>query len=112
MSAVSPYITWRYYLLFSQWGAAGDLTQEAHNDEGDLYCHLSRCILSLHSIFEGTSVTTVQALSLIGIYNFFSANTQTLEAPWKLLSLSFSLASSVGASIILGSSPLTFWFIF
>lgn len=92
-------------------GAAGDLVQEAHNDEGDLYCHLSRCVLSLHSIFEGTSVATVQALSLIGVYNFFSANTQTLEAPWKLLSLSFSLASSVSATVIFGSSPLTIFFI-
>lgn len=89
-------------------GAAGNLTQEAHNDEGDLYCHLSRCVLGLHSIFEGTSMATVQALSLIGIYNFFSASTQTLESSWKLLSLSFCLASSVSATIFFRSLSLTF----
>lgn len=79
-------------------GAAGDLTQEASNEEGELYRQLARCALSLHNIFEGTSTATVQALSLVGTYDFFSANAETLESSWKMLSLAMYLASSVSVS--------------
>lgn len=85
-------------------GAAGDLTQEAFNEEGELYRHLARCALSLHNIFEGTSTATVQALSLVGAYDFFSANAETLETSWKMLSLTMCLASSVSVGPLCANS--------
>ena len=86
-------------LLFAVFaaGSAGDLTQEAHNEEGELFRHLSRSALGLHSIFDGTSMATVQALSLVGAYDFFSASAQTLESAWKTQSLAMCLASSVSS---------------
>lgn len=84
-------------------GATGDLTQEAANEEGWVYWHLARCALSLHNIFEGTSTSTVQALSLVGAYDFFSDNTQTLEATWKIQSLAMCLASSVSVQKYTGN---------
>lgn len=76
-------------------GAMGDLTQEACNEEGELYRQLSRTALSLHSIFEGTSLATIQTISLLGLYEFFNCSVHTLDAAWKMQALSFSLASSV-----------------
>ena len=76
-------------------GAAGDLTLEPQNEEGELYRQLGRTALSLHSIFEGTSLVTVQALALISVYDFFSCSTQTLDSAWKMVSMALCLASSV-----------------
>ena len=76
-------------------GAIGDLAAEKPSEEGELYRQLARTALSLHSIFEGTSLATIQAVSLIGLYEFFSSNTRTLESAWKMQALSFSLGSSV-----------------
>lgn len=76
-------------------GSAGDMTMEPYSAEGELYRQLGRAALSLHSIFDGTSLVTVQALSLIATYDFFSCNTQTLDTAWKLVSMALCLASSV-----------------
>lgn len=76
-------------------GAMGDLTKDICNEEGELYRQLARTALSLQSIFEGTSLATVQAVAMIGSYEFFSCSTHTMESAWKMQTLSFSLASSV-----------------
>lgn len=76
-------------------GSMGDLTLETTNEEGELFRQLSRTALSLQSIFEGTSLATVQAVALLGLYEFFSCSSRTLESAWKMQALSFSLASSV-----------------
>lgn len=76
-------------------GAAGDLTLEACNEEGEMYQHLARCALSLHSVFEGTSLATVQAIALIGTYDMHSASAHTVESAFKLLSLSLCLGITV-----------------
>lgn len=76
-------------------GSMGDLTLETTNEEGELFRQLSRAALSLQSIFEGTSLATVQAVALLGLYEFFSCSSRTLESAWKMQALSFSLASSV-----------------
>ena len=82
-------------------GAAGDLTLDACNEEGETYHQLARSALSLHSIFEGTSLTTVQAVALIGTYDVYTAGSQTIESAYKMHSLAFCLGISVGKS----SSP-------
>lgn len=76
-------------------GSMGDLTLETANEEGELFRQLSRTALSLQSIFEGTSLATVQAVALLGLYEFFSCSSRTLDSAWKMQALSFSLASSV-----------------
>lgn len=78
-------------------GAAGDLTLEACNEEGETYWQLARSALSLHSIFEGTSLTTVQAVALIGVYDIHSASVQTIESAFKLLTLALCLGISVSS---------------
>lgn len=40
-------------------GAAGDLTLEACDEEDETYRQLAKSALSLHSVFEGTSLATV-----------------------------------------------------
>lgn len=76
-------------------GAAGDLTLDACNEEGETYRQLARSALSLHSVFEGTSLTTVQALALVGVYDVFNAGSQTIESAYKLHSLALCLGVSV-----------------
>lgn len=80
-------------------GAMGDLTMETCNEESEYYRQLARSALSLESIFEGTSMATVQAISLLGLYEFFNCSTLTLESAWKMQALSYSLASSVCLSL-------------
>lgn len=81
-------------------GAAGDLTLEACNDEGETYRQLAQSALSLHSVFEGTSLATVQAVAIIGAYGIFSASAQTIESPFKLLTLALSLGITVSLHIV------------
>lgn len=76
-------------------GAAGDLTLEACNEEGETYRQLAWSALSIRSIFEGTSLATVQAVALIGAYDIYNAGSQTIESAYKLHSLAMCLAVSV-----------------
>lgn len=76
-------------------GAAGDLTLDACNEEGETYRQLARSALSLHSVFEGTSLATVQAVGLIGAYDVCSASLQSIELPFKMLTLALSLGITV-----------------
>lgn len=80
-------------------GAAGDLTLDACNEEGETYRQLARSALSLHSVFEGTSLATVQAVALIGAYDFHSASAQTIESAFKLLSLAHCLGVTVSSHL-------------
>lgn len=86
-------------LLFAVFacGAAGDLTLEACNEEGETYRQLARSALSLHSVFEGTSLATVQAVALIGAFDVFSASMETIETPFKMLTLALSLGITVSS---------------
>lgn len=76
-------------------GAAGDLTMESCNEEGEMYKHLARSALGMHSVFEGTSLATVQALALVGAYDLYSASTETIESAFKLLGLAHCLGITV-----------------
>lgn len=91
-------------------GAMADLTQDSCNEEGELYHRLSRTALGLQSIFEGTSLATVQAVALTGLYEFFSCSTSTLDSASKLQSLSFFLATSVRLCSALTYYTLVDWY--
>ncbi|THH08783.1 hypothetical protein EW145_g2474 [Phellinidium pouzarii] len=77
-------------------GAVADLTLPPYNDEAHLYHHLSRAALSLKSLFDGTTLFTVQAVMLVGTYDLFSCRKDSLEGTYKMLSFGISLASSIG----------------
>lgn len=96
-------------LLFAVFacGATGDLTMDACNEEGETYKQLARSALSLYSIFEGTSLVTVQALALIGAYDLYSASTETIEAAFKLLALAHCLGISVSPFHVHHNSSLS-----
>lgn len=79
-------------------GAAGDLTQNQYNEEAETYHHMARAALGLKSIFDGATLATVQATSLLGAYTVFSARRQNLETAWLLFNISFILAGSVSVS--------------
>ncbi|KAI5115972.1 hypothetical protein M0805_001503 [Coniferiporia weirii] len=82
-------------MIFSA-GAIADLTLPPCNDEAELYYHLSRAALGLKSVFERTTLVTVQAVVLVGTYDLFSCRKSSLEGTYKLLGFGLSLASSLG----------------
>ncbi|KAL5527775.1 hypothetical protein ACEPAG_6576 [Sanghuangporus baumii] len=77
-------------------GAVADLTLPLWNEEADLYYHLASTAIGLRSVFDGTSLHTIQALAVLGSYDIFSCRKGSLEGTWKLISFCISLASSIG----------------
>ncbi|KAL5507868.1 hypothetical protein ACEPAH_5486 [Sanghuangporus vaninii] len=69
-------------------GAAADLTLPPWNEEADLYHHLASTAIGLRSVFDGTSLHTVQTLAVLGSYDIFSCRKNSLEGTWKLISFS------------------------
>ncbi|OCB85402.1 hypothetical protein A7U60_g7410 [Sanghuangporus baumii] len=69
-------------------GAVADLTLPPWNEEADLYYHLASTAIGLRSVFDGTSLHTVQALAVLGSYDIFSCRKNSLEGTWKLISFS------------------------
>ncbi|KAI8996651.1 fungal-specific transcription factor domain-containing protein [Trametes punicea] len=68
-----------------------------HNNEATMYYQLTRAALSLEPVLERPpSVTTVQTLSLMGIYQGMVADEHSIETTWALMGLSSKLAQSVG----------------
>ncbi|KAL5524585.1 hypothetical protein ACEPAF_9725 [Sanghuangporus sanghuang] len=77
-------------------GAVADLTLPPWNEEADLYYRLAWMGFSLRSIFDGTSLQTIQALAIIASYDVFSCRRNSLEGTCKMISYSMSLAVSIG----------------
>ncbi|KAI0761390.1 fungal-specific transcription factor domain-containing protein [Trametes elegans] len=68
-----------------------------HNAEAARYYQLTRAALSLEPVLDRPpSVTTVQTLSLMGIYQGLVADEHSIETTWALMGLSSKLAQSVG----------------
>ncbi|EIW53168.1 uncharacterized protein TRAVEDRAFT_39946 [Trametes versicolor FP-101664 SS1] len=67
-----------------------------NNEEAATYYQLTRAALSLEPVLDRPpSVTTVQALSLMGIYQGMVADEHSIETTWALMGLSSKLAQSV-----------------
>ncbi|OCB89593.1 hypothetical protein A7U60_g3191 [Sanghuangporus baumii] len=79
-------------------GAAGDLTLPPSNSEGKTYHTLALAALNTHSVMSpgGASLETVQTITLIAQYDFFSGDKSTLEAGWKIVSFALIVAASIG----------------
>lgn len=82
------------YMVFAA-GAAADLTLPPYNAEAERYRHLARAALSIKSVFDGGSLSVVQAIFLMGTYDVVSGRINSMESAWKM----FCLASSLGASV-------------
>ncbi|KAI0372583.1 hypothetical protein BV20DRAFT_1015373 [Pilatotrama ljubarskyi] len=68
-----------------------------HNDEATRYYQLTRAALSLEPVLDRPpSVTTVQTLSLMGIYQGLVADEHSIETTWALMGLASKLAQSIG----------------
>ncbi len=76
-------------------GAAGDLTLTPYNSEAETYRQLARATLGLKNIFDGASLSAVQAVCMLGMFDIVSGRHNTLETAWKMLCLGFSLSASV-----------------
>lgn len=76
-------------------GAAGDLTLPPYNSEAETYRQLARATLGLKNIFDGASLSAVQAVCMLGMFDVISGRKNTLETSWKMLCLGFSLSASV-----------------
>lgn len=79
-------------------GAAGDLTQEPSNMEGQKYKCLARSALGLSSILTRASLSSVQTMILLSLYNLYAARDENQEEAWKILSLAMGTATSVSTS--------------
>lgn len=79
-------------------GAAGDYTLPMANDEAEVYVHLSRTVLSLDSVFVGTSMENIQTVLMLSAYDFASCRNYSLEPSWKIMSFGLTLAASVSSS--------------
>ena len=85
-------------------GALADLTLPPDNDEAPVYYRLARAALSQEDLFGIASLTTVQAVSLLGAYDLYSCTRNSLEFSWKMLSFAMVLGTSVSDNDELCSS--------
>lgn len=80
-------------LLVFAIGALVDLKQSATSPEAEHYHQLARASICLQPVLEKPSLTTVQALHLLGGYNAMSGS--ELELTWSLVILAAHLAQTV-----------------
>ena len=76
-------------------GASADHDQEPRNAEGQMYYHLARVALGLQPIFESVSLSTVQTLVLMALYDIIAIRKNDLEESWKMVFFATVIASSV-----------------
>lgn len=81
-------------LLVFAIGALVDLKQNATSPEAEHYHQLARASICLQPVLEKPSLTTVQALHLLGGYNAMSGS--ELELTWSLVILAAHLAQTIG----------------
>lgn len=72
------------------------------NKEADVYNDMARAALGLHSIIDGTTLSTVQTLTLCFAFDLYSFRTPSLERTWRTFSVASTLAASVSN---IGSQP-------
>lgn len=82
-------------------GAVADFTLPPWNEEADLYYQLAWTTFGLRSMFEGTTLQTIQALAVIGSYDIFSCRRNSLEGTCKMIGYCMSLAVSVSLRVAL-----------
>ncbi|EGN96940.1 hypothetical protein SERLA73DRAFT_75787 [Serpula lacrymans var. lacrymans S7.3] len=82
-------------------GALVDLTQEPGNVEAEHYHQIARAAICLQPVLEKPSLTTIQALHLLSVYNAmsgneFSSKEASMETTWSLIILAAHLSQTIG----------------
>ena len=93
-SEITPHKFAVLYMILSL-GALTDLTIPPFNDEAKRYYHLARAALSMRSVFILPDISTIQAVSLLAMYDHLSDRPAAFDSPWFLISLACKLAQSV-----------------
>lgn len=75
--------------------AAVEMSLPANSAEAAVYYALARTSVSLRSVFQGTSLESVQTAVLLAHYQFYSCQTCTFEPAWKMLIFAMTLGLSV-----------------
>ncbi|KAG9313765.1 hypothetical protein JVU11DRAFT_6124 [Chiua virens] len=66
------------------------------NEEANMYCHLARAALNLEPVLDRPpSVTTIQTLALLAIYQGLVSGENSIECTWGIFGLATKLAQSV-----------------
>lgn len=69
------------------------------NEEANMYCYLTRAALNLEPVLDRPpSVTTIQTLALLAIYQGLVSGENSIECTWGIFGLATKLAQSVGDS--------------
>lgn len=69
------------------------------NEEANMYCYLTRAALNLEPVLDRPpSVTTIQTLALLAIYQGLVSGDNSIECTWGIFGLATKLAQSVGGS--------------
>lgn len=72
------------------------------NPDADQYFQLTRAALTLEPVLDRPpSVATVQALSLMAIYQGLCSGDNSIESTWALMGMATKLAQSVGLASFL-----------
>lgn len=67
------------------------------NEEANMYCYLTRAALNLEPVLDRPpSVTTIQTLALLAIYQGLVSGENSIECTWGIFGLATKLAQSVG----------------
>ncbi|EJD06233.1 uncharacterized protein FOMMEDRAFT_119797 [Fomitiporia mediterranea MF3/22] len=77
-------------------GAACEQYREPKHGDGQQYYRLSRVALGLQPIFARSSLTTVQVLLLMALYDIVSMRKNNLEETWKVVFMAANIAGSIG----------------
>lgn len=94
---VDPHDLALLFIVFACGARRDTVVPHSKNGEAALYFELACACLGLKSVLHNTSLSTVQALSLMAIFELTMKN--DLEASWRTMSL--ALASAVGVSAFL-----------
>lgn len=66
-----------------------------------MYCHLARAALNLEPVLDRPpSVTTIQTLALLAIYQGLVSGENSIESTWGTFGLATKLAQSVSNSVL------------
>ena len=71
--------------------------EDIEEEEADKYIQLARAALALHGVFDRPSLSTVQAIVLMGMFYVIFARRPQMERGWLLGQMAFSLSSSVSS---------------
>ncbi|KAJ7212964.1 hypothetical protein GGX14DRAFT_445819 [Mycena pura] len=83
------------YLVFGL-GALVDLDLPPYSPEADHYFDLACAAMSVKSLFENSTVLTVQALTMLASYFAHGGRRFTMDGAWSMISLASSISQALG----------------